>query len=216
MTGQSPASDVKVRRMSSPMSGSEGHGVLGEAVHAEGRGGRVPPRPEQLAVLATVAQLAPPLAPLGDLLPQVDVGLGGRPPRLEDARVPTDRLGSRVPGHLLEAGVHVLDIPRSVGDHDRDRALLDGTGQAAKLVLDVLALGDVQRQPLDARSPVAPCDSRASIEEPSPAPGRVLDAVLDLDGACGSQRDDAIDGRKVIRVDRIVPSVGCCRSCCAV
>ncbi len=98
------------------------------------RDGRV--FPVQFAILATVAQLPPPFAALGDDAPQVRVGRRGSQVRLQDAGVFPEGLGPRVAGGLLEIGVDVLHVPEPVGDDDGGRALLHRARHLTQTVRD--------------------------------------------------------------------------------
>ncbi len=87
--------------------------------------------PHEVAVLLAVDQLASPLAAGGDRAPEVAVGLGRRLARLQEPRVPADRLLRGVARALGEARVDVLDRAVGIGDDDRRGALLDGARELA-------------------------------------------------------------------------------------
>jgi hypothetical protein len=90
---------------------------------------------KQLAVLATIEQVAVPHLAGGDGAPQLRVDLGRRLARLQDARVAARDLLRGVTRDPGERRVDVLDVALGVGDDHRQRRLHDGHGQLAQLGL---------------------------------------------------------------------------------
>ena len=95
-------------------------------VAQRGDGGRLP---VDAAVLAFVVEGAPPLLARQQGVPHRLVILGRLVAALEDARILTDGLRSRVAGNLLELRIDVLDDAVDRGDDDRGRTLFQRAPQ---------------------------------------------------------------------------------------
>ena len=103
--------------------------------------------PDQVAVLAAVAQDAVPGLAGENGAPQIFVGGAGCFFGLEDARRLANGFLAAVSGNSGEARIDVLDHAHAVGDDNRNRALLQGLFQLAAFLLGAPALGNVGIDP---------------------------------------------------------------------
>src|SRR5262249_43613088 len=115
------------------------HDPAGDVAHRRDRGLFLVDRP----VLPPVHEPSAPDLSGADALP--DLAVEGRLvlAALEQARRLAEHHGARVAGDALERGVHVLDDPVGVGDHDALAGLLDGGREALASLLGAAPLGDV-------------------------------------------------------------------------
>ena len=90
--------------------------------------------PEQGTVLAPVVENAVPGLTGGNRRPQRLLFGDAHLFRTEQPGIAADHFAAAVAGQLLEFGVNVLDPAAGIGNHDRGRALLDGTRQDPQLV----------------------------------------------------------------------------------
>ena len=94
--------------------------------------------PIELAVLSSVLDLSAPFNAGANALPKPPILIALGPLRLKHPRVPADELMRRVAGQAGEAAVHIFDFAMLIGDHHRDRTLLDGGGKRQQPVFGAL------------------------------------------------------------------------------
>ena len=120
--------------------------LAGGAAEARGLDGF----PHGGAVAALGGEFAAPLAAGAECLPEFTVGLVGGMTVAEDLGGVVEIVFEGAAAHLGELGVHVLGLAFDVGDDDGNRGLLDGAGEAVKLLFGEALAGHIAADRPDA------------------------------------------------------------------
>ena len=160
------------------------------------------------AIFALVDEFAMPALAVVDGIPQGDIaGIRGEA-RAQQGRGPAYHFVLLVTAGGEEGGVDVLDARPGVGDEDAVRALFEGQGQLAQLLLGQLALGDVQMDAKEAHGPLlgVPIDAPFA-HQPADAAIWQQDPELQLDGGAADRplRQQLLDAGPVIRMQAGLP-----------
>ena len=99
--------------------------------------------PIELAVLSLVLDLSAPFNAGANALPKPPILIALGPLRLKHPRIPADELMRRIAGQAGEAAVHIFNFAILIGDHHRDRTLLDGGGERQQPVLGAFQPGQI-------------------------------------------------------------------------
>ena len=103
--------------------------------------------PVKVAIFLSVAKFAPPLLSSQDGCPERFVHVRRRVAGIEDARVLTPHFFEGVARAFSKLPIRITNIAVRIGDHDGNRALLDGGGELAQSVFVAPALGHVAEGP---------------------------------------------------------------------